>query len=268
MSNRGWGIALLAAILGLAGCAGQPPRPAEPVDGPPPEPVDLSNVPEPVPRDEPLSPYGNPASYVVFGETYYVQSKRTAYVERGTASWYGSKFHGRRTSSGEAFDMYRYTAAHRTLPLPSFARVTNLDNGRSVIVRVNDRGPFRKNRLIDVSYAAAVRLGFADRGTARVEVRAVGPGIPEPVSRSSEGPPRADDLWLQAGAFRDRDNARRLRRRLATAGLGPVEIQAVDTGARPLYRVRIGPVPSGKRADEIVQRLHSLGVESPQRLDE
>lgn len=264
---------VLAVTLVLAACAGPSPRPpsgpaGEPVDGPPDGPVDVSNIPEPVPRDEPLSRYGNPASYVVYGRTYHVQRKRTAYEAEGVASWYGSKFHGRRTSSGEPYDMYRYTAAHRTLPLPSFLKVTNLDNGRSVIVRVNDRGPFKDDRLIDLSYAAAVRLGFADRGTARVKVRAVGPGIPQPARANTESSSDPNGLWLQAGAFRDEANARRLRRRLADAGLAPVEIRKAEVGDDSIYRVRIGPIESERHADDMARRLESLGYDRPRRVRE
>ena len=133
-------------------------------------------IPEPDVRAEPMSRYGNRSPYSVLGKSYTVMAQPKGYVERGTASYYGNKFHGRRTSNQEVYDMYAFTAAHRTLPLPSFARVTNLDNGKSVVVRVNDRGPFHSGRLIDLSYAAAVKLGYRERGTARVEVRALTPG--------------------------------------------------------------------------------------------
>lgn len=263
---------VLATVAIVTACAGPAPRPGtdgtgEPVDGPPPGPVDLSSIPEPTPRDEPLSRYGNPPSYVVFGQTYHVQRKRTAYHATGIASWYGTKFHGRRTSSGETFDMHRFTAAHRTLPLPSYVEVTNLANGRSLVVRVNDRGPFKKDRLIDLSYAAAARLGFADRGTARVEVRAVGPGTAGPSSgrtETDEARDASDSVWLQAGAFRDAGNAERLRRQLADAGLGPVEVQEARSGGGKLFRVRLGPLGSRARAADMAERLEALGFEPPQ----
>ena len=133
-------------------------------------------IPEPDVRAEPMSRYGNRSPYSVLGKSYTVMAQPKGYVERGRASYYGNKFHGRRTSNQEVYDMYAFTAAHRTLPLPSFARVTNLDNGKSVVVRVNDRGPFHADRLIDLSYAAAVKLGYRERGTANVEVRALTPG--------------------------------------------------------------------------------------------
>ncbi len=133
-------------------------------------------IPEPEVRDEPRSRYGNRSPYSVLGRSYSVLERPHGYVERGRASYYGNKFHGRRTSNQEVYDMYAFTAAHRSLPLPSFARVTNLDNGKSVVVRVNDRGPFHSDRLIDLSYAAAVKLGYREHGTANVEVRALTPG--------------------------------------------------------------------------------------------
>lgn len=272
MTRCGKGLAALAALLVLGGCAGPSPRPdagpgPEPADGPPPPgAVDVAAIPEPTPRDEPLSRYGNPPSYVVYGQTYHVQRKRTAYRAEGTASWYGTKFHGRRTSSGEPFDMYRFTAAHRTLPLPSYVEVTNLANGRTLVVRVNDRGPFKDDRLIDLSYAAAKRLGFADDGTARVEVRAVDPGIAPPVAAEGNErtrPERDGRLWLQAGAFTERGNAERLRRRLADAGLAPVDVQRADTGEATVFRVRLGPLGSEARAAELAERVQSLGFSAP-----
>ncbi len=134
---------------------------------------DVDCIAEPLVTDEPRSPVGNRSPYSVLGKKYEVMQRVEGYMERGTASYYGNKFHGRRTSNQEVYDMYAFTAAHKTLPLPSFAQVTNLDNGQSVVVRVNDRGPFHDGRVIDLSYAAAVKLGITQRGTGRVEVRAL-----------------------------------------------------------------------------------------------
>jgi peptidoglycan lytic transglycosylase len=171
----------LTGALGLAGCftsrhdlAPQPPAPPAtppPVAAPP-------TIPDAVPKIEPLSRYGNPPYYEVFGKRYYVLSSSVAYVERGVASWYGPGFHQVRTSNGETYDMYAMTAAHKTLPLPAYVRVTNLENGRSVVVRVNDRGPFVGNRIIDLSYTAASRLDMLRNGTAMVEVRGIDPRAP------------------------------------------------------------------------------------------
>ncbi|MTI75235.1 MAG: septal ring lytic transglycosylase RlpA family protein, partial [Stenotrophomonas sp.] len=153
---------------------------------------DVACIPEPVVSDEPRSAIGNRSPYVVLGKEYRVMERVDDYVEQGTASYYGAKFHGRLTSNREVYDMYQFTAAHKTLPLPSFARVTNLDNGESVIVRVNDRGPFHDGRVIDLSYAAAVRLGITQRGTGRVEVRGLTPGSDNLLaSRETRRPARA-----------------------------------------------------------------------------
>lgn len=157
-------------------------------DGVPPDIHDVDLIPEPEVRNEPRARYGN-RDYTVLGKKYHVLDKPEGYVEKGLASYYGTKFHGRRTSSLEVYDMYAFSAAHKTLPLPSFARVTNLSNGKSVIVRVNDRGPFHDGRVIDLSYAAAVKLGVRQAGTAKVEVRALTPGEDRgPDMRTVEAP--------------------------------------------------------------------------------
>ncbi|HET7924267.1 MAG TPA: septal ring lytic transglycosylase RlpA family protein, partial [Rhodanobacteraceae bacterium] len=145
-------------------------------DGGPAQPaIDVATLVEPTPKAEPRARYGNNPSYSVLGKDYRVLNDSRGYVERGIASWYGNKFHGYMTSSLEPYDMYRFSAAHKTLPLPTYARVTNLENGKSVVVRINDRGPFHENRLIDLSYAAAVRIGIWPKGTGVVEVRAIDP---------------------------------------------------------------------------------------------
>ncbi|MGI9334397.1 MAG: septal ring lytic transglycosylase RlpA family protein [Gammaproteobacteria bacterium] len=166
---------LLALGILIAGCGGTPTRPGQ--DGGPGTSVDVSSVPDAVPRVEPRSRRGNPESYVVFGKRYYVMNDAGGYLERGIASWYGKKFHGRTTSSGEIYDMYAMTAAHKSLPLPTYVQVTNLENQRSVVVKVNDRGPFHSNRIIDLSYTAAAKLDIVRRGTGLVEVRAIDPNV-------------------------------------------------------------------------------------------
>ena len=171
----------LTAALGLAGCftSRHEPEPLPPPAPTTPPPVATPpTVPDAVPKVEPLSRYGNPPYYEVFGKRYYVLSSSVDYLERGVASWYGPGFHEVRTSSGETYDMYAMTAAHKTLPLPAYVRVTNLENGRSVVVRVNDRGPFVGNRIIDLSYTAAARLDMLRNGTAMVEVRGIDPRAP------------------------------------------------------------------------------------------
>src|SRR6185295_17663113 len=171
--------ALLAALL-LAACSGNSSRPRND-DGYPDlasVPKDIHAVPDARPVAEPRSRYGNPKAYEVFGERYFVLGSAAGYKEQGRASWYGTKFHGQRTSSGETYDMYQMTAAHKTLPLPTYVRVTRLSNGRSVVVKVNDRGPFHQGRIIDLSYAAATRLDLLKDGSAEVEVEAVEPAAP------------------------------------------------------------------------------------------
>jgi rare lipoprotein A len=180
-------LALIVAA-GLAACQSTPPTPTPPYTVPPeavtPPPISGS-VPDAVPRLEPRARSGNPPFYSVFGKRYYVLSSSVGYWERGVASWYGPGFHKVRTSTGERYDMYAMTAAHKTLPLPAYVRVTNLLNGRSVVVRVNDRGPFVGNRIIDLSYTAAARLDMLRNGTAMVDVRTVDPSAPAPVISAS-----------------------------------------------------------------------------------
>jgi rare lipoprotein A len=177
-AGMGWGGPVAAALLAvslLAGCASGGNARTGTADSGGSEGVD---IPDAVPRVEPLSRSGNPASYKVRGKRYFTKSTSAGHVERGLASWYGTQFHGRKTSSGERYNMYAMTAAHKTLPLPSYVRVTNMENGRSAVVKVNDRGPFHGPRVIDLSYSAAKKLGVIKKGTAMVEVRAIDPARP------------------------------------------------------------------------------------------
>jgi rare lipoprotein A len=193
-------------------------------------------------------------------------SRSGGYFERGIASWYGTKFHGRRTSSGEPYDMYAMTAAHRTLPIPTYVQVTNLRNGRKIIIRVNDRGPFHQNRIIDLSYAGAKKLGIAAKGTGLVEVRAIDPRAPneKPVklrtaSRSSD----SSNFYLQVGAFAELINAERLKSQLAAMGESLVRINQAVVSGQTFYRVRIGPIMSVEAADSLVDMLAELGIDNP-----
>jgi rare lipoprotein A len=181
------------------------------------------------------------------------------YRQRGIASWYGSKFHGRRTSSGEIYDMHLATAAHRSLPLPTYAEVTNLDNGKRVIVKINDRGPFHEERLIDLSYGAAIRLGMDGHGTARVEVRAISFDEPAP---SRVAVKQSDGTFLQVGAFQDRDAAEALAGLMMQEHLQPVSIQ-VGGG---LHKVWIGPYQSRSDLEFAADRVVELGLERPHRV--
>jgi rare lipoprotein A len=262
-------VAVLAlCILGLAGCIGPPyrPRPAAPLPAPPPPPApavppppaNIEAIPDAVPHPEPRSAHGNPAFYDALGRRYYVLAVADGYVERGVASWYGPTFHGGHTSSGEPYDMYGMTAAHKTLPLPSYARVTNLSNGRSVVVRINDRGPFAANRLIDLSYTAAAKLDMIRQGTTLVEIRALTPGVPDNLTRSAAAPPPA--LYMQVGAFADPNNAQRLLTRLQVAGFTVAFVATPPAGEPQLYRVRLGPVASVAEYDQLFARLSALGI--------
>jgi rare lipoprotein A len=220
-------------------------------------------------RSEPLSKYGNPESYVVNGKRYYTLRSARGFTERGVASWYGNPFHGRRTSSGEIYDMYRMTAAHKQLPLPTYVEVRNLDNGRTATLRVNDRGPFHDNRVIDLSYAAALKLGVVQHGTAFVEVRAVQaaelPGTaPLPPSAGAAthpaGPGQARGQFIQIGAFAERANAERLRTRVAAVVREEVGIRPFASNGRTLYRVQLGPLRNVAAADDAVTALRGIGV--------
>ena len=263
--------------------------------GPPP---DLSRIPEPVPKAEPRSQYGNKSPYTVLGETYRVLPTAKGYVERGIASWYGNKFHGFTTSTVETYDMSSYSAAHKTLPLPSYARVTNLENGRSVIVRINDRGPFVQNRIIDLSYVAAVKIGVWPKGTAMVEVRAIDPGRPdefrnltasaEPAEcpKAAAGPVRTrcgtrrDEarrpvaaaapekrpkpaLYLQVGAYGERGNAEHAAAVMRAAHLGDVRVVAAEVNGRTVQRVRLGPLEDVEAADRLAPKVRALGLGEP-----
>src|SRR5678815_736956 len=201
-------------LLFLAGCSSQPYR--TPPLPPLPPPGDIEAIPEPVPKAEPRSAKGNPPFYTVLGKRYFVMDKAEGYFERGVASWYGPGFHAAATSNGERYDMYAMTAAHKTLPLPAYVQVTNLRNGRSVVVRVNDRGPFKDGRIIDLSYTAASRLDFLKDGTTFVEVRAL---TPEQKSKPPAPPQTPEALYVQAGAFGTKENAERLLERLRAQGV-------------------------------------------------
>jgi rare lipoprotein A len=241
----------LASLL-MISCAGDPPRVEEPQDGPSMSDLKAADVADATPR----------AAYEVFGRKYHVMKSSKGYRERGTASWYGSKFHGRRTSSGEPYDMHLATAAHKALPLPTYAEVTNLDNGRKVVVKINDRGPFKDDRLIDLSYGAALRLDMVATGTARVEVKAIDVGAAPSSAAGSSGMVTTGQTWLQAGAYGSRDGARDLAERLERADLKPISIN----DGSDLFRVWLGPYDSTAEAESIIQRAVELGFERPHRV--
>jgi len=303
MNRAGCVAALLAALL-LSACSGSRTKPEraaatpearsagrEPHEtsrpqaeryrhrqdhGPDAPPIDVARIPEPVPKAEPRSRYGNKPEYTVLGKRYRVMKDARGYVERGMASWYGAKFHGYMTSSFEPYDMYAFSAAHKTLPLPTYARVTNLENGKSVVVRVNDRGPFHDGRVIDLSYAAAVKIGIWPKGTGRVEVRAIDPdgedGLPvsrfasaasPPGSRIPRAPSAGAGVYLQIGSFGDRANAERAAAQARRAGVDEVAIQSVAVNGRTVHRVRVGPLADARRAEAVSSKLRHLGLGTP-----
>jgi rare lipoprotein A len=282
---------LLACVaLALGGCSLSSRHPEKPRasipsgSAVPPPPADVLDIPDAVPRPEPRGTRGNPPFYEVFGKRYYVLPSSVGFVERGTASWYGPGFHAASTSMGERYDMYAMTAAHKTLPLPAYAEVTNLRNGRKVIVRINDRGPFVGDRIIDLSYTAAAKLDMLLQGTAPVEVRVITAGMapgsmsaPALVALPANSPlpaeppvtvvnapaakvPGAAAMFIQAGVFADHENARRRVEILLAAGIELASLDEVPHNDKALHRVRVGPFASVEEFDLNMQRLRKLGV--------
>ena len=260
-------------------------------------PADILAIPDAVPRVEPRGTRGNPPFYEVFGKRYYVMAGSEGWVERGTASWYGPGFHNATTSLGEPYDMYAMTAAHKTLPIPVYAEVTNLRNGRKVVVRINDRGPFIGDRIIDLSYTAAAKLDMLTAGTAPVEVRVITPGrttatagggsakppvlpaspapgpitAPPPPPASPPAPPSvtvvnapaaqsAHAMFIQAGVFSDHENARRRVESLLAGGVELASLEDLIAGQRALHRVVVGPFTSVEEFDLNLKRVRELGV--------
>ncbi len=257
----------LVLILLVTGCAKDgPPRTGSII------PRDLP--PDPMPRKEARSRYGNGPIYEVLGRSYEVMNSSYGYQERGVASWYGKKFHGRLTSNQERYDMYAMTAAHKSLPLPTFVRVKNLRNNKSIIVRVNDRGPFVHNRIIDLSYSAARKLDMIRTGTSLVEVTAISFDQPprrptvtsapirkEPVKPETSAPTTGEStVYVQVGAFGDAENARRRFALLRSGGVGDAFVLEDNSTSPALYRVRIGPIDDVLRYDNLVVQLQDLGI--------
>jgi rare lipoprotein A len=275
MIARGLGISLL--LLTLAACTVGPPPKATPrgsspvrvvvtpgADGPPKAseiPPNLMDIPEPVPRAEPKSPYGNPPSYTALGSTYRTLESARGFRETGLASWYGRKFQGRKTSSGEPFDMFKLTAAHKTLPLPTFARVTNLSNGQSIVVRINDRGPFHSSRIIDLSYAAAAKLGMLGN-PGMVEIEALTPGeeLPPPGKLELPRPAPAQPGYLQVAAYSDPINAVSLKGEITRLGITNIEIRTGTFNGDPIHRVLVGPCADNAALVDVRNRLLGAGL--------
>ena len=236
----------------------------------PSDPIDVSGIENATPKAEPRSRYGNPKNYKVLGKWYSVRESSAGYKEKGLASWYGNKFHGHRTSSGETYNMYAMTAAHKSLPLPTYVRVTHLQNSRSVIVKVNDRGPFHEGRIIDLSYSAAKKLGITATGTAAVEVEAIEaetfnskqPYKPKFTNSSAFAtyPLKSQSkLFLQVGAFSNQDNAKKLQKRLSRM-FKQQQIHSDFNSQQSIYRVRIGPLAKPSDAEKLSVYLNKKGI--------
>lgn len=272
-------LTLAAGLWSLAGCSGTPTRHSaldERVPGR--RPIDFKRIPDAVPKPEPPSRYGNPPTYTALGKRYWVLPSNRGYVERGVASWYGPRFHGKPTSTRETYDMFQMTAAHKTLPLPTYARVTNLRNGRSIVVRINDRGPFIDGRVIDLSYVAAGKLGIIADGTAPVELRTIDSGFSTPPPLIARAAPRTADLpgaaavrtpavpasiparriYLQVGSYDDLRQAQAVSAQLRQRNL-PRLIRS--DGAR--HRVQIGPLASTSAALDLGLTLSRQGIVNP-----
>ena len=253
-------IAILVSLFTcISACSTAPKKYAAPKRSP----AKLAKIPDAVPRVEPKSELGNMKTYEVFGKRYFVLDSSDGFTQKGIASWYGPKFHGKKTSSGEVYDMYAMTAAHKTLPLPTYLEVKNLENGRKIIVRVNDRGPFHDNRVVDLSYTGAIKLDMIGKGTALVEIRAINPrsyrkGGSPVVSRAREKRAQTD-FYIQVGVFSDAKNAKRLKRSLR-ALKKPVKVEKIRLNRRKAYRVKIGPLNTIETADEIVSRLGQFDI--------
>lgn len=239
----------------LAACSGSEPRVGWENDGPPLASISAEDVVDAVPRADPVLRAGNTSPYEVNGKVYTVLPTAAGYRAEGIASWYGTKFHGNRTANGEIFDLYLPTAAHRQLPIPSYVRVTNLSNQRTVVVRVNDRGPFHAERIIDLSYAAAVKLGMAENGTAPVRVETVSMAGVDDRRHAGNGSYR----YLQLGAFASERTASDLRDAVAALVSVPVTVSAVDVGGRRLSRVRLGPVDDDLELRRLRKMLENRG---------
>jgi rare lipoprotein A len=274
------GLAALALLLG--GCTSLPPprQAPEPTPAPvatptPAPPLDIDSIPDAVPRAEARSAHGNPPYYDVFGQRYAVLPSSEGFVERGVASWYGPNFHGKSTSSGEPYDMYAMTAAHRTLPIPCYARITNLSNGRSVIVRINDRGPFASNRIVDLSYTAAAKLDIIRPGTAFVELRTISTlGSPLPAVPEIDAPvtPAPGTAAAATSAASEATGPEASVPVSSTDGPAPAEVPtpaATVTNATPggsgavrpvsLY-IQVGAYGDPVNAAKTVERLEAAGI--------
>jgi len=270
-------VVLIAALL-ITGCVTTPPDPQSTrytanQDGPPKIPFDPQQIKPAQPQWEAPSQYGNHSPYTVLGKTYELMESGDNYQETGIASWYGSKFHGHRTSSWEPYDMLKMTAAHKTLPLPSYVKVTNLENSQTVTVRVNDRGPFHDDRIIDLSYAAAHLLGMTEKGTVQVKVEiitlspppsdaaiqlAFNAQINPPMARPNNG-----KLYLQIGAYKELSAALEMQAQIIPLTETPVSISRITTPQSVLHRVQIGPFKQWKELETLTALIKEKNIANP-----
>ena len=226
--------------------------------------IDVASIPEPKAQPEPLAQYGNPESYEVDGVTYRVEPVGAGFTELGTASWYGRKFHGQLTSSGEPFDMFQFTAAHKTMPIPAWIRVTNVENDQSLVVRVNDRGPFKEDRVLDLSWAAAERLGFADQGTAKVRYEVLTVPISDAALIANPLAKPAQAIF-QVTAVSTEIQAQKVAEQIRRAVPEDQATVRVESNGTGLFRVQVLPITDLGIERAIYEQLVALGW-SPQRL--
>ena len=260
-------ILLIVCAVLIQGCS-QINQVKDVKDGPGRE-LDVSSIPDAIPRMEPITVAGNKNPYTVFGKTYHLLPSAEKYRQVGIASWYGKKFHGNPTSNGEIYDMYAMTGAHKTLPIPSYVRVTNLENNRSIVIRINDRGPFQRERIIDLSYVGALKLGFADQGTARVKVQAIRPETKlngQPVELDTQIQPQPETrrkivdlpklprggVFLQIGAFIERSGAEILKEKIQPLTSLPIEVLQY----KDLFKVKIGPIRNNDRLTMLQKKVN------------
>lgn len=271
LNNSVWVILLSLLMMVLSGCSSKPKsRYSIEHDHGPSSVKDMSHVPDAVPKLEPRSRGGNKSPYRVLGKTYYILGTSKGYRERGGASWYGKKFHGHKTSNGEIYDMYQMTAAHKSLPIPTYVKVTNLDNGRQVIVRVNDRGPFHQGRIIDLSYAAAFKLGMLSKGTARVEVEAINPRTwkqSDQVRQTGLEKTLVAGRYIQVGAYSSSVSAQRVVDRLRSMTGENVKVSTVERQGRTLHRVLVGPVKQAGNIENLIRLITENGYPDAHLVD-
>jgi rare lipoprotein A len=271
-------ILISALVVQLSGCLSLKSK--ADVDGPPVYPRSVKNIPDAIPKAETKSKYGNPPTYSALGKTYKVLNSHQGFQQSGMASWYGTKFHGKRTSSGEPYDMYAMTAAHPTLPIPCYVKVTHLQNGKTAVVKVTDRGPFKGDRIIDLSYAAAHKIGVYQNGTGKVKIEVINPSqwdhelyLAEATQinnqknnlaqnkHQSKAINDAPGLYLQVAAFNQKRNADAFADKIHELVQSyPIEIKQADAQNQATYRVRVGPFKKKQDANQVASLLKSKNL--------